>query len=129
MRSSGKEISVNILQLIALWIVGLGILNVWLLRARIATAYRAGDASNMTEEFKVYGLPPAFMYFIGTIKVFLAVALIAGTWYPQLIQPSAIAMAVLMASAILMHIRVKDTFKKTSPSIAVFLLTILIIAA
>ena len=40
-------------QLVAQWIIGLGVLNVWLLRSRRATAYRGGDATNMQKEFAV----------------------------------------------------------------------------
>ena len=116
-------------QIIAQWVVGLGILNVWLLRGNRATAYRGGDAVNMVEEFKVYGLLKSFMYAIGTLKVIIALALIAGTWMPQWVMPAAVGLALLMAGAVLMHVKVKDTFKKTSPSIGVLLLCLLIIFA
>lgn len=115
-----------IAQLVAQWIVGLGILNVWLVRARWATAYRAGDARNMKEEFAVYGLPVWFMYMVGTLKVVLALALIAGTWVPALIQPAAFAMAVLMAGAVSMHVRVKDTLKKTTPALTMLVLSLFV---
>ncbi len=108
----------------AQWIIGLGILNVWLLRARRATDYRGGDAKNMKEEFAVYGLPPSFMVAIGIVKVSLAIALIAGTWMPSLVQPAALAMAVLMAGAVSMHIKVKDSLKKTLPSLAMLALSL-----
>jgi len=108
------------------WIIGLGILNVWLVRASRATAYRGGSAQNMKEEFAVYGLPAWFMYAVGILKVSLAVALIAGTWFPQFIQPAAIAMAVLMAGAVSMHIKVKDTFRKTLPSLIMLALSLFV---
>lgn len=108
----------------AQWIIGLGILNVWLLRARRATDYRGGDAKNMKEEFAVYGLPPSFMVAIGIVKVSLAIALIAGTWMPSIVQPAALAMAVLMAGAVSMHIKVKDSLKKTLPSLAMLALSL-----
>jgi len=110
----------------AQWVIGLGILNVWLVRASRATAYRGGSAQNMKEEFAVYGLPAWFMYAVGILKVSLAVALIAGTWFPQCIQPAAIAMAVLMAGAVSMHIKVKDTFKKTLPSLIMLALSLFV---
>ena len=43
----------------ALWI-----LNVWILRFNKETEYRGGDAKNMREEFKTYGIPPWAMYLI-----------------------------------------------------------------
>jgi DoxX-like family len=116
-------------QLIALWIIGLGILNVWLLRPKMATAYRGGDAKNMQEEFAVYGLPTWFMYAIGSVKVLLALALIAGTWRPGFIQPSALAMTALMTGAVVMHIKVKDNFKKTFPSLVMLILSLFVAIA
>lgn len=38
-------------------ILALGLLNVWLLRARSATRYRGGEARSLSAEFEVYGLP------------------------------------------------------------------------
>jgi len=113
-------------QLIAQWIIGLGILNVWLLRPNLATAYRGGDAKNMKEEFAVYGFPASFMYAIGTIKVLLALALIAGTWFPHVVQPAALAMVALMIGAVVMHLKVKDTLKKTLPSLVMLLLSLFV---
>ncbi len=112
---------------IATWIVGLGIMNVWLIRRGMATSYRAGAATTMREEFAVYGLPVWFMCAIGTVKVTLALALLVGTWQCSLVQPAASAMAVLMGAAVLMHVKVKDTFKKTAPSVSVLALCLLII--
>ncbi len=113
-------------RIVAQWVVGLGILNVWLLRPKKATAYRGGDATNMKEEFAVYGLPGWFMVVIGVCKVTIALMLIIGTWMPQTVRPAAIAMAVLMTGAVLMHLKVKDTFKKTSASIAMLILAVFI---
>ncbi|NBW66916.1 DoxX family protein, partial [bacterium] len=45
-------------------IVGLGLLNVWLIRAASATAYRGGAAKTIKEEFAAYGLPNAAMYVV-----------------------------------------------------------------
>lgn len=104
-------------QIVAQWLIGLGILNVWLLRAQKATAYRGGDASNMKEEFAVYGLPVWFMYAVRAVKIGLALALMLGTWQPAIVQPAAIAMAALMTGAVVMHIKVKDTLTKTLPSL------------
>jgi hypothetical protein len=121
-----QEAEMETVRIIAQWIVGLGILNVWLLRPKKATAYRGGDAKNMKEEFAVYGLPVWFMVLIGICKVTIALQLIIGTWIPQAVRPAAIAMAILMSGAVLMHIKVKDTYKKISASIAMLILAVLI---
>jgi hypothetical protein len=118
----------ELIQLIAQWIVGLGILNVWLLRPGRATGFRGGDAENMKEEFAVYGFPVWFMYLIGAAKISLALMLLAGTWFPVLILPGALGLAVLMVGAVSVHIKVKDNLTKTAPSLSVLLLCILIAA-
>ena len=112
---------------IAQVIVGLGILNVWVLRFNRSTGYRAGDAKNMREEFAVYGLPFWFMCMVGVLKVSFAIMLLAGVWVEPLVLPAAIGMAVLMAGAVSMHIKVKDPVKKMLP--AVLVLTLCIVAA
>ncbi len=114
------------IQLVAQWIIGLGIFNVWFIRANRSTAYRGGDAMNIKEEFAVYGLPAWFMYAVGTLKVALAALLIVGTWIPGLVLPAAIGMAVLMIGAISMHIKVKDSLKKTLPSLTLLVLSLLV---
>ena len=56
---------------------------------------------------------------IGTLKVSLAIALIAGIWYPPLTQPAAMGMGLLMLGAFVMHLKVKDPIKKALPSLTV----------
>lgn len=115
----------EVIGIIAQIIVGLGILNVWVLRFNRATGYRGGDAQNMREEFLAYGLPVWFMYVVGVLKITCAVMLLVGVWVEVLVLPAAIGMAVLMAGAISMHIKVKDPPKKALPATTVFLLSIL----
>lgn len=100
-------------------IVGLGLLNVWLLRARHATSYRGADASTLEEEFRAYGLPTWFFYLVGGLKVGSALALLAGLWIPTLVLPAAAVVVVLMLGAILMHARVGDAPVKSLPALVV----------
>ncbi len=58
--------------------IAFGLLNVWLLRLGKSTAWRGGNARNMTEAFATYGLRPWFMRLIGFLKVSLAVLLLIG---------------------------------------------------
>jgi len=109
-----------ILLLIALKvIVGLGILNVWLLRSGKSTAYRGGAAKNLRDEFATYGLPFWSFLTIGVLKVGLALALLFSIAYPSVTQPAAIGMGVLMLGAFVMHLKVKDPMSKAVPSLAV----------
>lgn len=100
-------------------IVGLGILNVWLLRSGKVTPFRGGNAKTLREEFAAYGLPFWFMCVVGVLKVGLAFALLAGLWIHSLTQPAAIGLGLLMLGAFIMHLKVKDPMKKALPSIVV----------
>jgi DoxX-like family len=100
-------------------VVALGILNVWLVRSKMATPFRGGEAKSLREEFAVYGLPFWFMCVIGALKVGLALALLVAIWIHSLAQPAAIGMGVLMLGAFAMHLKVKDPMQKALPSLAV----------
>jgi len=117
------EILVQFIQVI----IALSLLLVWLARPKMKTGYRGGNAKNMREEFEVYGLPYWFMILIGILKVGFALLLIAGLWLPQFTLISAIAIALLMAGAITMHLRVKDPLKKSLPAISLLLLSLVVI--
>ncbi|MCH8495186.1 MAG: DoxX family protein [Balneolales bacterium] len=97
-------------------IVGLSILNVWLVRSKKPTPFRGGSARNIEEEFKAYGLPVWFMHVIGTVKIVLAILLIASIFYPQVEAVSAYGIAFLMLGAVFMHIKISDPLKKAFPA-------------
>ncbi len=107
-------------------VIGLSILNVWLLRSRKATAWRGQQARNLKEEFDVYGLPPWFMRVVGFFKILFAVLLILGVWLPALTRPAAAGMAVLMLGAVSMHIKVKDPLKKSLPALTILALCVVV---
>lgn len=97
-------------------IVALGLLNVWLVRRNMRTAYRGGNASNMVEEFAVYGFSPFFCYAIGALKVSAAVLLLLGLKFPALVNPAAALVAALMFGAVSMHAKVRDPISKALPA-------------
>jgi hypothetical protein len=105
---------VDVLQLV----VGLGLLNVWIVRSRSATAYRGGDATSLREEFATYGLPAAAFVIVGVLKVASALVLIAGVWIdaPVPVRIAASVVAALMVGAIAMHVKVGDPAKKALPA-------------
>ena len=111
-------------RMIAQLIIALGILNVWLVRFNKATAYRAGTAKNMREEFATYRLPLWFMWVVGGLKILFALSLLVSFWLPELIRPAAIGMAILMLGAVGMHIKVGDTWRKTAPATIVLILSL-----
>lgn len=108
-------------------IVGLSILNVWLIRANKSTDWRGGDAKNIFEEFKTYGLPLWFTYVVGTLKVILAVMLIASISYPEVEQIAAYGIALLMTGAVVMHFKIGDPMKKSLPAFTFLVLSIVVI--
>ncbi|MEQ8717906.1 MAG: DoxX family protein [Acidimicrobiales bacterium] len=99
----------------ALWI-----LNVWFNRFDKDTGYRGGDAKNMKEEFEEYGLSENTMYAVGAAKVTLAGLLLAGHAAPRLVRPASIGLAMFMAGAVGMHIKVGDPLKRYLPALSVF---------
>lgn len=108
-------------------IVGIGLLNVWLVRARAATAFRGGSAQSLREEFAAYGLPDWSFYAVGALKIGSAVLLVVGIWVPELILPAAVTIAVLMIGALAMHAKVKDKLTKFLPAFLILLLAVAII--
>ena len=108
-------------------IVGLSILNVWLVRTNKSTRWRGGGAKTIFEEFQVYGLPAWAVYVVGFLKVILAIMLIAGIWYPVLTFPAAAGLAALLAGSVIMHLKVGDPLIKAFPA-GLFLVMSLLIA-
>ena len=108
-------------------IIALGIINVWLIRYNKSSGWRGGGAKSLKEEFKIYGLPGWFMGLVGFLKLLFAAALIAGIWFPELILPAAIGIAVLMIGAIAMHVKVNDPLKKSLPAFTMLVLSAFLI--
>ena len=113
----------NVIGKIAQTTAALWILNVWFLRFDKDTGYRGGGATNMKEEFAEYGMPEAAMYTVGTVKVGLASAMLAGLWVPKLTRPASLGLAAFMVGAIGMHLKVKDPIKRALPAISVLSLS------
>ena len=85
---------------------------VWLLIFQKKTIYRGGDATNIIEEFMVYGLDKYFIYFVGALKIAAGVGLLIGLFYKKFIIPSAFVITVLMLGTVLMHLKVSDQIHK-----------------
>ena len=99
----------------------LGIFYAWTIGFNRESKFRPGRAKNMKEEFTVYGLPFWFMYTIGTFKLILSTLLIFGFFYPFLLKPVAAALCVVMAGAVLMHMKKReDELIKALPSYYIF---------
>ncbi|WP_415830567.1 DoxX family protein, partial [Gillisia limnaea] len=94
-------------------IVGLSILNVWLIQPKKPTKWRGGNAKTIVEEFKVYGLSKSFCYVIGFLKVGLALILLASIQFEALTLIGSLGLTGLLLGSIIMHIKVKDELYKS----------------
>ncbi|NBD38325.1 MAG: DoxX family protein [Verrucomicrobia bacterium] len=108
-------------------VIGLGILNVWLLRFGKSSPWRGGEATNMKEEFAAYGLSPTVMYLVGFLKVLCAGLLLAGIWLEVLVLPGALGMTFLMLGAVAMHLKVEDPPKKSLPAGTLLVLSVAVL--
>jgi hypothetical protein len=115
---------INILKII----IGLGLLNVWIIRFNKASSYRGGDAKNMIEEFKAYRLPQAVMYLVGFLKVVSALVLIISVFINDIEKFALYTICLLMIGAIIMHLIIKDPFRKSLPALSLLILTLAAIA-
>ena len=90
--------------------------DVWLIRYDKPQRARGGDAKTMIEEFRVYGLPDWFRNLIRVLKLSFGTLMIVGIWIPTAALVAGSGLAVLMAGAIAMHIKVKDPALKSLPA-------------
>ncbi len=110
-------------------IVGLSILNVWLIQNKKATKWRGGNATTIIEEFREYGLPVWSCYVIGALKVIFAILLLISIQFPVLKEPSALGLATLLLGSIAMHFKIKDPLYKSFPAFLFFVMCTLIAAS
>lgn len=108
-------------------VIGLGLINVWILRAGSATAYRGGDATSLKDEFAAYGLPEWFYYLIGFLKLGSAALLIIGLWVPEVVLPAAALVVALMVGALSMHVKVKDPLTKSMPATLMLVMSVFLV--
>jgi hypothetical protein len=107
-------------------IVAFGLLNVWVVRRNRSTAYRGGDATNIIEEFAVYGFSPSFCYAIGALKIGCAILLILGLVFPKIVALVAFLVSLLMVGAVTMHAKVGDPIKKAIPATLMLIMSLII---
>ena len=107
--------------------ISIVIVAVWIFRPKLETNYRAGNAKNIFEEFEVYGLPHWSVYVIGGTKISLAIMLVVGIWYSPIVQYAALGMGILMAGAIICHLKTKgDPLSRVTPASLMLLMCILV---
>ena len=108
-------------------IIALGIFNVWIIRLNKPSVFRRGDSQNMESEFKTYGFKNSFMKIIRFSKLSLACLLIAGIWFPNLVDVSAFLIGCFMIGTIGVHIKINDPLIKSLPAFTILALTSILI--
>ena len=97
-------------------IIALGVINVWFIRRDKATGFRPDGASKIAEESRWYGVSDSFRRSMGVTKLTLAALLVVGVTHAPL-GAAAAGMVLLMSSAIVAHIRVRDPVVKSVPAL------------
>lgn len=111
----------KILKYLLMSTISLIVLNVWFFRFNTFTIYRGGNATNMIEEFAVYGLSETVVYIIGGLKILAAFGLLFGFFFEKTILPSVSLMGTLMLGAIIMHFKINDEAIKFLPAGLLFI--------
>ena len=116
----------NMLKMSLQVLVAFSLLNTCLFRSSQKKAYRVSDTPSLKSEFKAYGLPLWFFYFIGTLEVGSALFLLLGLWIPSLVLPAALLILMIMLGALSMHIKIGDVWKKSVPALVLLFLSLVI---
>ncbi|NQW41449.1 MAG: DoxX family protein [Cryomorphaceae bacterium] len=101
----------NFLNLIQLTL-GLSVAYVWTFRY-----------FNVVKEFTLFGLSDLTRNLVGVSKIALATLIVAGIWYPSLVQIPAVLMGLFMVAAQYFHFSVKNPLAKHIPSLLLLALS------
>ena len=82
--------------------------------------------ANIVEEFKQYRLPDWLRDFVGILKVTFAICLLIGIARPRGAVLGGAGIALLMAAALVTHLRVKNPPFKMLPSATLLVLSLVI---
>jgi hypothetical protein len=78
---------------------------------------------NVVKEFTLFGLSDLTRNLVGVSKIALATLIIAGIWYPSLVQVPAVLMGLFMVAAQYFHFSVKNPLVKHIPSLILLALS------
>ena len=101
---------------IAQIILAVAMIDVWLVRYNRPGFFRGGNATTMSEEFRVYGLPDWLRHTVRVLKLCCGGAMIVGLWAPVVAAFGASLLVLLMTGAAVMHLKVKDPWYKAFPA-------------
>ena len=78
---------------------------------------------NVVKEFTLFGLSDLTRNLVGVSKIALATLIVAGIWYPSLVQIPAALMGLFMVAAQYFHFSVKNPLVKHIPSLILLALS------
>ena len=78
---------------------------------------------NVVKEFTLFGLSDLTRNLVGVSKIALATLIVAGIWYPSLVQVPAALMGLFMIAAQYFHFSVKNPLVKHIPSLILLALS------
>jgi hypothetical protein len=78
---------------------------------------------NVVKEFTLFGLSDLTRNLVGVSKIALATLIVAGIWYPSLVQVPAALMGLFMVAAQYFHFSVKNPLVKHIPSLILLALS------
>ena len=99
------------LLILAQLVLALSVAYVWIFRYH-----------NVVKEFIQFGLNDVTRNFVGVSKIALATLLVAGIWYPTLVQIPAVLMGLFMIAAQYFHFKIKNPCIKHLPSLILLIL-------
>lgn len=108
----------NMVSIVLQVILGLGFL--------VFGASKLGS-KQMIDEFKRYGLPQWLRIVTGLLEIGGAVLIISGIWNDMLAAIAGILLVIIMAGAIVTHLRIKDPASKTGMPIILIALSLIVL--
>lgn len=102
----------NFIRLIQV-VLALSVAYVWIFRY-----------DNVVKEFKQFGINDLTRNFVGAAKIALVTLLVAGIWYPSLVQISAVLLGLFMIAAQYFHFKIRNPFSKHLPSLILLILCV-----
>lgn len=97
-------------------LIAAAMVDVWILRYDKPLRARGGQAQNMVEEFRIYGLPDWFRNLTRVLKLSAAVLLLVGLAVDWAAFAGGALLVALMSGALAMHIKVGDPWLKSVPA-------------
>jgi len=82
--------------------------------------------ANAVQEFKQYGLPDWLRDLVGVLKMTFALLLLIGIERPQFAVVGGVGIALLMLTAFITHLRVKNPVVKMLPCLSLLVIAALI---